>query len=200
MKASSSAIRTSRMSAAAAKASTSSGLSNLPRGLLNHFELFNLEPAYAINGAALEQAYRDLQALIHPDRYAQAGDAERRASMQMTTRVNEAYRALKDPVQRAKHILELHGVDVGFETNTQMPTDFLMQQLELREELDGARTKKDFAFLDSLKTRLKKQRQGLETQIGESIDARKDYLAATDLVRKLMFLQRIDEEIDAAYE
>src|SRR3954470_10766378 len=193
MKASSSATRTSRMSAAAARVSTSSRLSN-------HFDLFNLEPAYAVNGAALEQAYRDLQALIHPDRYAQAGDAERLASLQLTTRVNEAYRTLKDPVQRAKHILEVHGVDVAFETNTQMPTDFLMQQLEMREELDTARAKKDFSFLDSLKAKLGKQKKSLENQIGESIDARKDYLAATDLVRKLMFLQRIDEEIDAAYE
>src|SRR4051812_19028793 len=197
MKASSSGTRTSRTNAAAAKASTSSAHRGLPA---NPFELFDLQPAYAIDAAALDDAYRGLQTLIHPDRYAQAGDAERRASMQMTTRVNEAYRALKDPVQRAKHILELHGVDVGFETNTQMPTDFLMQQLEMREELDTARAKKDFSFLDSLKAKLGKQKKSLENQIGESIDARKDYLAATDLVRKLMFLQRIDEEIDAAYE
>jgi molecular chaperone HscB len=175
-------------------------LPNLPGGLSNHFELFNLEPAYAINGAALEQAYRDLQALIHPDRYAQAGDADRRASMQLTTRVNEAYRALRDPVQRARHILELHGVDVAFETNTQMPTDFLMQQLETRENLEAAVAKKDFSFLDSLKKKLASQKQSLEATIGESIDARKDYAGAADLVRKLMFLQRIDSEVDAAYE
>jgi molecular chaperone HscB len=179
----------SRTSAAAGKASTS-----------NHFELFGLEPAYAVDQAALEQAYRDLQALIHPDRYAHAGDAERRASMQMTTRVNEAYRALRDPVQRAKHLLELHGIDVAFETNTQMPTDFLLQQLEMREELEGAVGKKDFDFLDSLKKKLQAQKRVLEASIGESIDTRKQYQEAGDLTRKLMFLQRIEEEIDAAYE
>jgi molecular chaperone HscB len=153
-----------------------------------------------VDRSVLEQAYRDLQALIHPDRYAQAGDADRRASLQLTTRVNEAYRTLKDPVQRARHLLELQGIDVGFETNTQMPTDFLLQQLEMREELEAAQTKKDFAFLDSLKNKLKKQKQNLENQIGESIDARKDYAGAADLVRKLMFLSKIEEEIDAAYE
>jgi molecular chaperone HscB len=168
--------------------------------LQNYFELFDLEPAYAIDTAALEDAYRGLQTLVHPDRYAQAGDAERRASMQMTTRVNEAYRALKDPVQRAKHLLDLQGVDVAFETNTQMPTDFLMQQLEMREELDAARAKKDFAFLDQLKAKLKDQSRAIQASIGESIDARKDYRGAADLVRKLMFLHRIDEEVDAAYE
>jgi molecular chaperone HscB len=185
----------SRTSAAAGKASTSS-----PAGHGSHFALFGLEPAYAVNGAALEQAYRDLQALIHPDRFASAGDAERRASMQMTTRVNEAYRTLRDPVQRAKHILELNGVDVAFETNTQMPTDFLLQQLEMREELEGAVGKKDFSFLDSLKKKLSAQKSALEALIGERIDARKDYAGASDLVRKLMFLQRIEAEVDQAYE
>ena len=120
--------------------------------------------------------------------------------MQMTTRVNEAYRTLRDPVQRAKHLLELHGIDVAFETNTQMPTDFLLQQLEMREELEGAVGKKDFAFLDSLKKKIAGQKGLLEEMIGESIDARKDYAGASDLVRKLMFLQKIEEEIDQAYE
>jgi molecular chaperone HscB len=120
--------------------------------------------------------------------------------VQWTARLNEAYRALKDPVQRGKHLLELHGVDVAFETNTQMPSDFLMQQLEIREELDVARAKKDAAFLDGLKDRLRKQQQGLEAQIARSIDERKDYAGAAELVRKLMFLQKIDAEVDAAYE
>ena len=52
--------------------------------------------------------------------------------------MNEAYRTLKSPVQRARHLLELHGVDVAFETNTAMPTEFLMQQMELREALEEA--------------------------------------------------------------
>src|SRR3954470_13346679 len=193
MKASSSATRTSRMSAAAARVSTSSRLSN-------HFDLFNLEPAYAVNGAALEQAYRDLQALIHPDRYAQAGDAERLASLQLTTRVNEAYRTLKSPVQRAKHILELRGIDVGFETNTQMPTDFLLQQLELREDLEAASAKKDPSSLDAIRMRLRQQKDLLEIEIGEEIDQKKNYQGAAGQVRKLMFLDRLDSEIDSAYE
>src|SRR5260221_10064531 len=150
----------------------------------NHFELFGLKPSYAIDPGRLEDAYKELQSLVHPDRHAQAGDAERRASMQWTTRVNEAYRALRDPVQRAKHLLELHGVDVAFETNTQMPTDFLMQQLETREQLEEALHKKDSAFLDSLRSGLAGKRKVLESQIGERIDGHKDYEGAAGLGRK----------------
>jgi molecular chaperone HscB len=168
--------------------------------LHSHFELFGLSAAFLLDKEALEKAYRELQSRVHPDRFASAGDAERRASMQMTARVNEAYRALKDPVQRAKYILELHGVDVAFETDTQMPTDFLLQQLEMREQLEAALGRKDAGFLDTLRGSLAGQRKLLENQIGESIDARKDYAGAAGLVRKLMFLQRIDDEIDAAYE
>src|SRR5687767_15979684 len=134
----------------------------------NHFDLFGLSPIYSIDAAALERSYREIQSKVHPDRFAHAGDAERRASLQWTTRVNEAYRTLKDPVQRAKHILDLQGVDVAFETNTQMPTDFLVQQLELREELDRASSKKDLSALDALRGTLRKDMRSLEKQIGEA--------------------------------
>jgi molecular chaperone HscB len=197
MKASSSGTPTSRTNAAAAKASTSSTHRSLPH---NHFELFELPPAYAIDLGTLEQSYRKLQSLVHPDRYASAGEAEKRASLQWTTRVNEAYGTLKDPVQRGKHLLELRGVDVAFETDTRMPPDFLMQQMELREDLEAAIEKRDLAFLDALSGKLLSQRNALERDIAESIDEKKDYAEAAARVRKLMFLQRINAEVDAAYE
>ena len=178
------------MSAGAARALTSSGLQN-------HFELFGLQAAFGLDVEVLEKAYREIQAQVHPDRFAHAGDAERRASMQMTTRVNEAYRTLKSPVQRAKYLLELNGVDVAFETNTAMPPEFLVQQMEIREKLEEAR---DVAALQLLQKNLAVEEKELETQITEKIDARHDYAGASDLVRKLMFLARFREDIDAAYE
>jgi molecular chaperone HscB len=166
----------------------------------NHFELFGLAPAYRLEPESLEKRYREIQAQVHPDRFAHASDAERRASLQWTTRVNEAYRTLKDPVQRGRHLLELNGVDVAFETNTQMPPEFLMQQLELREDLEAAARSKDAARLDGLRSALRSQKGSLEREIGEAIDARRDYAGAAGLVRKLMFLDRLAGEIDAAYE
>ena len=163
----------------------------------NHFDLFGLSPIYSIEGEALERSYREIQSKVHPDRYAHAGDAERRASLQWTTRVNEAYRTLKDPVQRARHLLELHGVDVAFETNTAMPPEFLMQQMELRESLEAAKTP---ASLDEMRKRLRQNKSELQKQIAEALDIRKEYAGAAGLVRKLQFLDRLDEEIDSAYE
>ena len=147
--------------------------------------------------AALERGYREIQSRIHPDRFAASGEAERRASMQWTTRVNEAYRMLRSPVQRAKYLLELNGVDVAFETNTQMPTDFLMRQLELREALAQAR---DAAALDRLREDVARERAALEARIGELIDVRRAFADAAGEVRKLMFLHKLAEEIELAYE
>jgi len=176
----------SKTSAAAAKALTS-----------NHFELFGIAPAYALDLERLEQAYRDIQSNVHPDRFAHAGDAERRASMQMTTRVNEAYRALRSPVKRAAYLLGLNGVDVGLETNTAMPRDFLVAQMELRDRLEGAR---DADALGVLEQELFSLKEDVQAQLADCIDARQDYRAAADLVRKLMFLEKLDEDINAAYE
>jgi molecular chaperone HscB len=176
----------SKTNAAAARALTSS-----------HFELFGLAPAYALDIQALERAYREIQSRVHPDRFAHAGDAERRASMEMTTRVNEAYRALKDPVQRAQHLLELNGIDVAFETDTAMPADFLMRQMEMRESLEEAKT---VEALDLTKKMLLNEKQELETALARKMDVERNFQEARTLVRKLMFFDRLEGEVEDAYE
>jgi molecular chaperone HscB len=166
----------------------------------DHFQLFGLAQSFSLDLEALERAFRDIQSRVHPDRYAHAGDAERRASMQWATRVNEGYRALRNPVTRAKHLLELHGVDVAFETNTAMPADFLMQQMELRESLEAATKARDAAALERLGAEITRDRRALHAQLAERIDIRKDYAGAADLVRKLMFLDKLEAEIHSAFE
>ena len=163
----------------------------------NHFELFGLSPAYALDLEHLDRAYRDIQARVHPDRFAHAGDAERRASMQMTTQVNGAYRVLKSPVQRASYLLQLNGVDTGFETSTAMSPEFLMEQMELREKLAAAR---DTTTLDLILKDLVTATKALEMRVAECIDAKRDYAGAKELARKLMFFDKFGDEIDAAYE
>jgi molecular chaperone HscB len=163
----------------------------------DHFSLFGLPSAFTLDAVALERAYREIQARIHPDKFVNAGEAEKRASLQWTTRVNEAYRTLKDPVLRAKYLLEQAGQDVGFETNTAMPPAFLMRQLELRESLEEAR---DTAALDALSKQLTRDRQRLETLLAAKIDTEKDYPAAVSVLRELQFLSRFGEEVGNAYE
>jgi len=173
----------------------------LNRGLAqNHFELFGLPLAYAVDPVRLEQGYRDLQTQVHPDRFASGSDAERRVAMQWATRANEAYRALRDPLERARYLLHIKGYDTGEDSNTAMPADFLMQQMEWRESVAEANAARDADELRHLHSRVAAERKHMLEQLSKALDRDANYDAGCSLVRKLRFLDKIDEEIDEALE
>jgi len=159
-----------------------------------------LPVAFSIDTATLEQGYRALQTRVHPDRFAAAPPAERRAAMQWATRANEAYRTLRDPIDRARYLLQLRGYDTEEETNTAMPPDFLMQQMEWRESVAAARTARGVPALDALAGAIGAEREALLGQLGRAIDADANYGAGCSLVRKLRFLEKLALEIDDARE
>ena len=165
----------------------------------NHFALFQLPQQFAIDSGALDTAYRDVQAQVHPDRYVNATDAEKRVAMQWATRANEAYQTLKNPQRRARYLCELNGVDLQTESNTAMPMAFLMQQMEWREELAEARACRDGALLDKLDGQLRTARKDQLKDIEAQLDGG-DYHAAAQGVRALMFLEKFGEEVRFAFD
>jgi molecular chaperone HscB len=166
----------------------------------NHFELFGLPVAFALDAGRLDQAYRDIQAEIHPDRFAHAGEAEKRLSMQWTTRVNEAYQTLKKPFERARYLLQLQGIDAMDPKNTAMPADFIMQQMEWREALAEAAQAQDMGGLQKLEKDLRAQAKALQAELASLIDEDKNYPRASEALRKVRFMDKLLEEVDAAYE
>ena len=166
----------------------------------NYFRLFALAPSYRIDTAQLEKQYRAAQALVHPDKSAHLPDAEQRLSMQRATLVNEAHGTLRNPIRRARYLLSLYGVDIQEENNTMMPQDFLLAQLEWREAVIEAQQARDVSALEKLETRMKHETREIESQLAVKIDTEKDYAAAAGLVRKLRFMEKLAEEIHAAYD
>ena len=164
----------------------------------DHFELLGVPVKYAIDPARLESGYRDLQSQVHPDRFASATQAERRVAMQWATRANEAFRTLKDPIARARYLLQLKGYDTEEETNTAMPPDFLMQQMEWREAVAAARAPLDTSQLERLRTDIAKARADMLRVLERALDADANFVAGCSLVRKLRFLEKLEEEIDEA--
>jgi molecular chaperone HscB len=165
----------------------------------NHFELFQLPQRFAVDASALDNAYRDVQSRVHPDKFVNATDAEKRVAMQWATRANEAYQTLKTPQKRAQYLCELNGVDLQTESNTAMPVAFLMQQMEWREALGDARAAKDADALDALDRDLRAARKAQLVQIEQQLDAA-DFAAAAQGVRALMFLEKFGEEVRFAFE
>lgn len=164
----------------------------------DYFALFGLPRAFRVDTGALDMRYRDLQAEVHPDRFAHAGDAEKRLSLQWATRANEAYQALKKPLPRAKYLLHLLGHDIGAENNTAMPVEFLMEQMEWREAVAESRAARDHHELEHLHHRLRERMADSYGELAELIDDRQDFETATDRVRRLMFLEKLLFEIDDA--
>ncbi len=162
------------------------------------FSLFELPRAFRLSVSELDSRYRDVQAQVHPDRFAHASEAERRLSMQWATHANEAYSTLKKPLERAKYLLHLAGHDLQAESNTSMPADFLMEQMEWREAVAEARGGGDHHELEHLHNRLRADIDSRYEEIASLLDDAKDFTQATDRVRRLMFLDKLLYEIDDA--
>ena len=166
----------------------------------NHFELLGLPVSYAVDPRALDDAYRELQGRVHPDRFAFASEAERRVAMQWATRANEAYRTLRNPIDRARYLLGLKGFDTGEESNTSMPADFLMQQMEWRESVEEGRARRDIASLEALRREIDASRAEMQALLARALGGDRNYDAGCSLVRKLRFLDKIETEIDDVLE
>lgn len=161
------------------------------------FELFAVPPTFAQDRAALDARWKELQRGAHPDRFAAQGPAAQRVAMQWSVRINEAYQRLKDPLLRATYLCELNGAPVQAETNTAMPPEFLMQQMEWREALDEAA---DEAALDALQAQVDAARARALSSLDWLIDEKGDYLAAAAQVRALMFIERFASEVDQRFD
>ena len=163
----------------------------------NHFELFQLPQNFVIDSAALDAAYREVQGQVHPDKFVNASDADRRVAMQWATRANEAYQTLKNPLKRAGYLCELNGIDLNVETNTTMPAEFLLQQMEWREALQEALAEKNLAAVEELKSDLHSMCGKQKRQLAQLLLAQ-DFENAAQRIREWMFLEKFGDELRAA--
>ena len=166
----------------------------------NYFDLFGLPVRYRYDPGSLERAYRQLQSQVHPDRFAAGSDAQKRVALQSSARVNEAYRALRDPVERARYVLKLHGIDALEETDTALPLDFLERQLERREAAGAAVAARDARALAALVAEIRREAADRELVLAQALDDDHAYAAARMRVRELKFLQKLTFDLDAMLE
>lgn len=166
----------------------------------DHFGLFGLPRRQALNELELERMYRDIQAQVHPDKHAHLADADKRQAMQWATKVNEAYLTLKSPLKRAEYLLGLLGHDPQIAHNTAMPAEFLMQQMELREAVAEARAGGEVDALERMHRQMKKEMGAQHQALVQALDETKDYARGAEIVRQLMFQEKLLHEIDEALQ
>ena len=157
------------------------------------FVLFGVVRQFAQELPALEARWKSLQREAHPDKFAAQGAAAQRIAMQWSVRINEAYQRLKDPVKRAAYLCELGGAPVLANTNTAMPVQFLMQQMEWRETLEAAASE---SALDAVADEVQASRKQVLLQCAQALDVQHDMARAVELVRALMFVVKFLQDLD----
>jgi len=169
----------------------------------NYYQIFDLPISFEVDTALLANRYRELQRVVHPDKFANAGAQERRLAVQQATLLNDAFGVLKDPLQRARYLLQLREVDLAAVDAGQLEPAFLMEQMELRERLGGIREAADpAAGLAALGEQLASGRQTLVAAL-TSCFSNADPASlqqAGELVKKLQFMYRLQDELDRLEE
>ncbi len=161
------------------------------------FELFGMPERFELDRAAMDARWKQLQREAHPDRFAAQGAAAQRIAMQWSVRINEAYQRLKEPIKRAAYLCELRGAPIAAESNTAMPAQFLIEQMQWREELDDAQSQAD---LDVLESQLNAARSEALERIRKLLDQENDPAGAARQVRALMFIERFGRDVEARME
>ena len=166
----------------------------------NYFDLFGLPVSFVLDSGALSDRYRELQRVVHPDRYANAPDQDQRLALQQATLVNEAYQTLRDPLKRALYMLRLQGVDTSQETAITRDPAFLMRQMELREALAEVRDQPDPGErLDALMGDIRRMIEAEVAKLAVQLEtATPDQLeAARESVDRMQFLNKLYNEAEA---
>ncbi|MEZ9482226.1 co-chaperone HscB [Vibrio splendidus] len=163
---------------------------------MNHFELFGLPLQFQLDGSLLSSQFRDLQRQFHPDKFAIASERDRLLAVQKAAQINDAYQVLKNPISRAEYLLVQHGEDIRGEQQTMQDPMFLMEQMELREELEDIADSSDpedalFAFEGKVSKMHKQQLSAIQQELESEA-----WLEAADRVRKLKFIAKLKNEIE----
>lgn len=169
-----------------------------PTASRDYFELFQLPPAFQLDIDRLDRHYREIQTRVHPDKAAHLSDTEKRVFLNWATFANEAYHTLKRPLERARYLLRLQGVDTAEESNTAMPPEFLLEQIEWREAMQEAIALRNLPALDRLAAGLRKETDTLFAALSNLLDVERRPPAAADLVRQLAFFEKLGRDIDQA--
>jgi molecular chaperone HscB len=145
----------------------------LPRGT-DYFAMLGLPRKLRIEMEGLEARFHQLSWKLHPDNFVRASAEEREMSLERSSQLNDAYRALRDPVSRVEYLLGLAGMRKEGTTKQQAPPELLEEVFELNEGLDELRSARaahqEGAETAALRKRLEEAAHGFEERLKE-VDA-----------------------------
>lgn len=160
----------------------------------NYFELFDLETSFFIDESNLKESYQREIARFHPDKFASQSDSEKLQALQNTSLLNTAFESIKSPLNRASYLPKLQGVDAFDERDTSMDHDFLISQIELREELEVLKLKQNADDLEDYLDKVEEHIQSKIDLISDAFKESKELMEIKKDVRELKFYEQLLSE------
>ncbi len=140
-----------------------------PASKADYFAFLGFARSPRLDFGELEKRFHDLSRKLHPDRFFRSSEQERAFSMEQSSRLNDAYRALKEPVLRVEYLLSLYGMRPEMKQQ-QAPADLLEEVFQLREEIDSlqaARRSGDTHAVAELTQQLRQMESDLRGRINQ---------------------------------
>lgn len=167
--------------------------------------MLGLAISFDVDKTTLSHNYHEIQKTIHPDNFANATDLERRLSVQKAAQINDALETLKNPLRRSIYLLSLYGIELN-DNDTSIEPSFLMEQMELRENLSEVASKEDPLgelddILDDVNARIKRVINALSDLFKKLLSDNENDKSNEQLLKeakaqvlKMQFLNRLQEE------
>jgi molecular chaperone HscB len=143
----------------------------------NFFEIFSLPIKFALDHNELETKYLEFQKQFHPDN-ASTADIER------SILVNDAYKILANPINRASHILQLNGIDLEDDSKAPKADQAtLLEILELQEKVSEIAPEE----IRNLQKELSAQEKSLLAEVAQNLEKQEFAKASQILIRVKYF-------------
>ncbi|XP_016920834.1 iron-sulfur cluster co-chaperone protein HscB [Apis cerana] len=104
---------------------------------LTYFDIIDIPKTYDVNVTEIQKKYKELQKLLHPDKFSNKSEKEKQFSEILSSLVNKAYSTLLHPLKRGLYMLELNGITISEGTDN-VNAEFLMEIMEKNEEIEDA--------------------------------------------------------------
>ena len=157
---------------------------------------------FRIDRASLDAHYRQMQAVIHPDKFASRPSSEQRLAAARSADLNTAYQTLKNSALRAQYLCDLQAdsSDVGDRASAaKLPAEFLIQQMQYREALSDAKAQRSASQLADLQAQVTPLKRTAEDDLARLIDDEHSFAFARQKINEFMFIDKLLNEIADAH-
>ncbi len=175
---------------------------------MDYFEVFGLPRALGIDPTALVKSFHELSRKYHPDYFTTAPEAERVQAVRMTALINDAYRTLRDPIQRVQYLLGVHGFKPD---GSKVPQSLLMEVFEINEQLEEVKAgTASIEQVDSLRAQIQEKRERFDAELqkaSEEWDAllkssadeaklKEQLKKLTEIVSESSYIRNLEKELE----